>query len=352
MCGWCGASFTAPNGRGPTPRYCRPSHRQRAFEARRGGRGAPATSALHDHDGTLGAALDRLAVAAASPAETTGSDQRSAAAGYRELHKAACAVLAASGRTAPPAITPTTPRPADPTPSPAPVPPPTPRTTTVRPEPVRRTTQPKPWIVVQHHPGSDTTDPDARIVTGHSTARAAQTAARQLGQLWDRHQGTERPRWTFTAAARPDAILPGEELSQQAARQWAQRLQVPVAAHHHVSYQKRPLPGWPHAVAVDRLEGTYRESLNGRWHRDTGGYHLRSHTPRPRDAHPYAANLLFDACELAYLSPVAQCPQLHTVIDDFAADILDPLGDTWTLDADTIRAWLEQRQLITIIPPQ
>jgi hypothetical protein len=104
-------------------------------------------------------------------------------------------------------------------------------------------------------------------------------------------------------------------------------------------------------VAIDRVEGTYRRSLNQRWHRDTGGYHLRSHTPRPRDAHPYAVNLLFDACELAYLSPIANCPQLHTVIDDFAADILDPLSDTWTLDAATIRVWLEKRQLITIIPP-
>ena len=34
-CSWCGERFTAPRRPGPPPRYCRPSHRQRAYEARR-----------------------------------------------------------------------------------------------------------------------------------------------------------------------------------------------------------------------------------------------------------------------------------------------------------------------------
>jgi len=37
VCEWCGESFTPPVRRGPAPRYCRPSHRQRAYEARRYG---------------------------------------------------------------------------------------------------------------------------------------------------------------------------------------------------------------------------------------------------------------------------------------------------------------------------
>lgn len=35
VCKWCGETFTVPSGPGPTPKYCRPSHRQRAYEARR-----------------------------------------------------------------------------------------------------------------------------------------------------------------------------------------------------------------------------------------------------------------------------------------------------------------------------
>ena len=33
-CGWCGTKFV-PNPRGRTPRYCKPSCRQRAYEGRR-----------------------------------------------------------------------------------------------------------------------------------------------------------------------------------------------------------------------------------------------------------------------------------------------------------------------------
>lgn len=34
-CAWCGASFPLPAGPGRPPRFCRRSHRQRAYEARR-----------------------------------------------------------------------------------------------------------------------------------------------------------------------------------------------------------------------------------------------------------------------------------------------------------------------------
>lgn len=35
VCHWCGAEFDRPHGRGPVPKFCRPSHRQRAFRSRR-----------------------------------------------------------------------------------------------------------------------------------------------------------------------------------------------------------------------------------------------------------------------------------------------------------------------------
>ena len=34
-CAWCGDAMPAQRGRGRPRRYCRPSHRQRAYEARR-----------------------------------------------------------------------------------------------------------------------------------------------------------------------------------------------------------------------------------------------------------------------------------------------------------------------------
>jgi len=34
-CAWCGAAFAPRSGPGRPRRYCRPSHRQRAYEARR-----------------------------------------------------------------------------------------------------------------------------------------------------------------------------------------------------------------------------------------------------------------------------------------------------------------------------
>jgi hypothetical protein len=33
QCEWCGNMFVRPSDRGPEPKYCKPSHRTRAFEA-------------------------------------------------------------------------------------------------------------------------------------------------------------------------------------------------------------------------------------------------------------------------------------------------------------------------------
>lgn len=34
LCDWCQQPFTAPHRRGPKPKYCKPSHRQRAYQDR------------------------------------------------------------------------------------------------------------------------------------------------------------------------------------------------------------------------------------------------------------------------------------------------------------------------------
>lgn len=46
VCEWCGQAFTPPTRRGPPPRYCRPSHRRRAYEARRYGYATRLTPAI------------------------------------------------------------------------------------------------------------------------------------------------------------------------------------------------------------------------------------------------------------------------------------------------------------------
>lgn len=47
-CEWCGAEFPIPRGPGRRPRYCKRSHRQRAYEARKiaGERGLGADEVL------------------------------------------------------------------------------------------------------------------------------------------------------------------------------------------------------------------------------------------------------------------------------------------------------------------
>lgn len=41
VCEWCGEGFDRPHKKGPTPRYCRPAHRQAAFRQRNGGSDRP-----------------------------------------------------------------------------------------------------------------------------------------------------------------------------------------------------------------------------------------------------------------------------------------------------------------------
>jgi hypothetical protein len=73
-CGWCGQPFQPPAGRGPTPKYCSRSHRQRAYEARQ--KAATATAHLQ----TL------VEMLAATQAEVARATTRAAlAAAYQRL---------------------------------------------------------------------------------------------------------------------------------------------------------------------------------------------------------------------------------------------------------------------------
>ena len=71
-----------------------------------------------------------------------------------------------------------------------------------------------------------------------------------------------------------------------------------------------------------------------------GGYSVAPDPVTAQEGHPSVSDLLFHECELANLRSGAQCPQLHKISKDFAVEILDALGDTWILEAGTIRAWL------------
>jgi septal ring factor EnvC (AmiA/AmiB activator) len=53
ICAYCGATFYTPLKPGPAARYCRPAHRQRAYEERRRARDAQDSTATTDEVQTL-----------------------------------------------------------------------------------------------------------------------------------------------------------------------------------------------------------------------------------------------------------------------------------------------------------
>lgn len=71
-CEWCGGSFDHRIGPGPKPRFCRPSHRQRAYEAKRVASGTVPTDGM-DNSGAevarLRKEIDSAATTLAAAAE-------------------------------------------------------------------------------------------------------------------------------------------------------------------------------------------------------------------------------------------------------------------------------------------
>lgn len=102
-CAWCGTAFEIPQRPGPTPRYCKASHRQRAHEARR------AATLTGPHDlATLAAAHHNTTTVTAGPRP----DWRHAFLTLADAVAVATTITATPTPTSPqPARHPTEPRP-------------------------------------------------------------------------------------------------------------------------------------------------------------------------------------------------------------------------------------------------
>lgn len=179
ICAWCGAAFPVLARPGPTPRYCRPSHRQRAHEARR----QPA--------GDLGAALDALEAARAVHAEHAPVVLVAAVDGV---------LLAAGGRANPSR---------DDSPSPVLGQPSTgPAAGTGEAAPRRpRRSRPKPWAMVRYPKLGRPDQPD--WVYGHAPTEAgARRGLATLRRTFERaHTYAESDRWAWAVVHDPDVRL-------------------------------------------------------------------------------------------------------------------------------------------------
>lgn len=307
-CEWCEAEFAAAQ-RGPLPRYCRPSHRQRAYEAR-----VTASSSQGAHPIALDALLDDLERALARPGDG------------HALVDAAEALLLATGRAA------TVPR-----------------------SPVKRgrssTARAKPWKVVLHAAGTDPVS--GELFTAHTTERAAQTARRQLETLWREHQfRPERQCWTWAAVADAEGVIVAEPRDRKDARAAASALFVRPEPDVSVRYRRYPDARRPDIVRMERVVGTHAEPLAGRHHFGPAVYYADEGRGTLRAGHPYVLDLLRDVCDFVH-RPTKDWPRLdlHAHVDDFIAEVLATLGDSWELEAELLRAWLEARGVIRVIYP-
>jgi hypothetical protein len=207
----------------------------------------------------------------------------------------------------------------------------------------------KPWKVSLHAAGAD---PAAgEVISAHTTEGAAESARHRYREAWEvRQVKTEIPRWAFSVLADPDQVL-AEGYDRAEAKARAARLVVRTRLpEREVIYRRYPdgrSPAWVHVV---REEAGLTEALSSRWHRGPDGYARSAYLGAAGD-HPYAAHLLEDACGLAYLGRDAprQLGALYDAIEAFVAEVLGPRGETYTISAGEILAWLQAREVVTVV---
>lgn len=305
-CEWCDADFAAAQ-RGPLPRYCRPSHRQRAYEARMTASTSPGADLR-----ALDALLDDLQGALARPADGEA------------LVAAAEALLRATGRAPMVVSTPRMPH---------------------RSSPARA----KPWKVVLHAAGTDPAS--GELFTAHTTERATKTARRQLEALWSEHQfRPERQCWAWAVVADAEGLIVAEPRDRKSARAAASALFVRPEPDRSITYRRYPDPRRPDIVRVERVVGTHAESLAGRHHFGPAVYLADEGRGTLRAGHPYVLDLLRDVCDFVH-RPTKDWPRLdlHAQIDDFISEVVGPLGEVWELGAGVVQARLAARGVIRVI---
>lgn len=304
-CEWCEQSFDTPVRRGRPPSYCRRSHRQRAYEARRNA----ATS-----DSPKPAAVDALAAAVN-------------AGDVAQLVDRAIEVVASTGETAPA----------------------WPHRTPLRGKSNRSTSRPKPWKVVLHRTGHD--PETGELYTAHTTQRAAETSSRQLADIWHSHQFiVQADAWTWSVVDDQDDRLDGPAMSREQARETVGRIVVvPDQPMATVTYRRRVAPHRRDVAIVECVTaGGHTSSLAARMRKSANAYGVGTEAGTLLAEHPYAVDLLYDACNAgAGDLPPAAAKRLAEQAPDMATVIL-PDGPSWELDAAAIRRWLCDRDVIAI----
>jgi hypothetical protein len=294
--------------------YCRPSHRQRAYEAR------AAADRPDPQVGALDPFLDDLQHALADP-ESGG------------LAQAARALLMAAGRTVVGSTA-------------------SERTSrsALGAERQRSPARSKPWKVLCHLVGTDASA--GELYSAHTTEGAARSACRQLEALWRDHQfRSEAQRWCWSVVDDAGGVIAGPALDRQAARAAAAALRLRPQAGSPVRYRRFPDRRRANVIHVERLAGTSAEPLAARHHRSPALYYCDEYPATVRAVHPYLLDLLQDVCDFAS-KPTSELPRpvLHHHLEDFATEVLAPLGpDTWELDGAAVRAWLQHRGVVRIL---
>jgi hypothetical protein len=207
----------------------------------------------------------------------------------------------------------------------------------------------KAWKVSLHAAGAD---PAAgEVISAHTTEGAAESARRRYREAWEPRQvKAEIARWAFSVLADRDEVLAegyGRAEAKARVARLVVRTQPPESEAIYRRYPDELRPDWVHIV---REEAGLSEALSSRWYQGREGYARSAYLGAAGD-HPYAAHLLEDACGLAYLGREAprQLGSLLDVLGAFVAEVLGPRGETYTVSAGEILAWLQAREVVTVV---
>lgn len=297
MCEWCGVSFTS-GARGPVAKYCRGSHRQRAYEARRlaqmNGSAASGSTDLRQ-------ALDQLAaaVAASGPLETAARDVLDAA-GVTALEQ---------GPVGGDAATP------------------------------NRVRLVGPWKVTLD------TGAGPQAWTSHRSEPAAEKMRDTLSSAWKHQQlpaTVTGAQWQVTRDLENEL---GPGFGAEEAQRQAVRLVIDAAAAVGVTYRYQVAPialTSRQRHQVTRHSDGFAEDLGKRWGHwgPAKVYEIDPLADSAVRRHWYVHDLVADA--LGLFERHEQRPNRTALTDatgEFTSQVIEPLGSSWVLAGETIRDW-------------
>lgn len=313
VCEWCGAAFE-PAARGPVAKYCRGSHRQRAYEARRLAEQTAVPAVVESAE--LSGALARLA---------------DAVGGAGSLDTAALNVLSAAGFEVPAGSRPR-----------------------VKKKPVGassgRVRRVGPWKVLLD------TGAGPQAWTSHRTESAAGRMSAELARSWARRQlpaVADRATWSVS---HDPANEYGPGLGAERARLLAARVVIDPNAAEGVIYRYRSEPiEWSklRRHRVTRHSDGFSEDLGarvGHWGGQVEVYETNPGSDVPAARHRYVHDLIADA--LGLFERRSQQPGRAALVEgasEFVVEVIEPLGVTWELSAEAVRDWVLAAGLADVV---